>query len=565
MKNLLKRIYGDSQGSLAHEKIMGLIKDIPIKAEKYQDSFSQSDVILITYGDSIRTLPKERPLQTLHQFCCQHFENLFSTVHILPFYPYSSDDGFSVIDFFAVDGNLGTWEDITEFGRDFKMMFDYVLNHISAESPWFKSYLEGNEEFQELPMEVDPVADLSQVTRPRSLPLLTRFKKASGEEVHVWTTFSADQIDINYKSIDILVKFIEILLLYVKNGAKLLRLDAVAYLWKQIGTNCIHLPETHEVVKLFRAILNEVAPDVLIVTETNVPHEENISYFGNGSDEAQMVYNFTLPPLMLYSFMKQDISLFSKWAETLRLESRSNTFFNFTASHDGIGVRPLEGILEKSEIDEMVNLVKKNGGQISYKQNSDGSESPYEMNITYVDAYLNGEPGEDKNHIRRFLASQAIQLVLPGVPAVYIHSILGSHNWIEGVAETGRARTINRKKLSAEKLEEQLADKDSFRFQVFQSYREMIRTRTRQPAFHPKADFEILYPDKRIFAIRRSCQDQTILVLTNITEQIIELDSNPGEFSGELRDLLTGDRYQSDSLLLNPYQSLWLSQSIVPE
>ncbi len=560
MEKLLRKIYGDSQGSLAHEKIQELIKDIPIKDEKYQECFSQSDIVLITYGDSIKSHSGENPLQTLRKFCVKYFKNLFSAVHILPFYPWSSDDGFSVKDFFAVDKNLGTWEDINEFSTDFEMMYDYVLNHMSAESEWFQSYLKGDDEFRNLPIEVDPEVDLSLVTRPRSLPLLTEFRKSSGEKVHLWTTFSADQIDINYQDIGILLKFVEILLFYVRNGAKLLRLDAVAYLWKRIGTNCIHLPETHDVIKLFRAILNQVAPEVLIITETNVPHEENISYFGNGGDEAQMVYNFTLPPLLVYSFFKKDITRFSEWVKTLHLESGSNTFFNFTASHDGIGVRPLEGILAKEEIEEIIELVKANGGQVSFKQNSDGSESPYELNITYVDAYLRGEIGEDGNHAERFLASQAIQLVLPGVPAVYIHSILGSHNWLEGVAQTGRARTINRQKLYVEELETELADKKGFRYKIFNAYRHLVNTRISQPAFHPKAGFAIEMLNPGVFSIRRSSKEQEILALTNVMDQPIELDLSTKIAGDGIIDLLTGDRPNAGNVKLAPYQAMWLTQ-----
>jgi sucrose phosphorylase len=162
-----------------------------------------------------------------------------------------------------------------------------------------------------------------------------------------------------------------------------------------------------------------VAPDVVIITETNVPHAENISYFGNGRDEAQLVYNFTLPPLLFYSFVKEDSTILSRWARDLHLPSSQNTFFNFTASHDGIGVRPLEGILPPEELQALIEIVNANGGKVSYKQNPDGTESPYELNITYVDAIL-----ADQNSTRadKFLASQAIQYVLPGVPATYILS-----------------------------------------------------------------------------------------------------------------------------------------------
>ncbi len=415
-------------------------------------------MVLITYGDSLKK-EGEAPLATLHGFANQYLKGAISNVHFLPFFPYSSDDGFSVMDFFEIDPELGTWKEVAAIGQDFELMFDYVVNHYSSKGQWFQNYLEGKEGFEEFAMEVDPATDLSMVTRPRSLPLLSEYKKKNAQTVHLWTTFSADQIDFNFKSLDVLEKMIDVLLFYADQGATILRLDAIAYLWKEIGTNCIHLSQTHDMTKLFRAVLDLVAPDVIILTETNVPHDENISYFGDGRDEAQMVYNFTLPPLLFYTLVKEDATVLSQWAKGLYLESESNTFFNFTASHDGIGVRPLEGILDPAELDGLVEIVKANEGQVSYKQNPDGSESPYELNITYLDAIL---ADTSSTRAEKFLASQSIQYALPGVPATYIHSLLGSRNWVEGVKQTGRARTINREKLQVEKLISELNTRSRF-------------------------------------------------------------------------------------------------------
>ena len=438
-------------------------------------------------------------------------------------------------------------------------MFDFVLNHISAKSPWFLNYLDDIPGYEDLAIEVDPATDLSAVTRPRALPLLTPFAKTSGRAVHVWTTFSEDQVDLNYKSLSVLERMIEVLLFYIRQGAGMVRMDAVAYLWKEIGTACIHLPQTHAMVKLFRRILDVVAPETLIITETNVPHLENISYFGNAGDEAQLVYNFSLPPLLLHAFARGRADTLSNWARQLSTGQRNTTFFNFTASHDGIGVRPLEGILPPSEIDFLIERVKRNGGQVSYKAESDGSKSPYELNITYVDAMKDPAAPEDPLHAARFLASQAIAQVLPGVPGVYIHSILGSRNWTEGVAETGRARTINREKLVFGMLEEQLKDPASLRARIFGPYREMIRVRRAQAAFHPNADCSVLSLDPSVFAVLRSSERQWILALTNVSARTVSLPISDAGVSGLLTDLLTGRRFSADSTIaLDPYQIAWL-------
>jgi len=555
IKQLLNRIYGENTGRAAFEKISPLIDKFPVQKKKKQGYFSQQDVVLITYGDSLQK-KGQTPISVLHEFAGNYLKGAVSTIHFLPFFPYSSDDGFSVMDFFAIDSALGTWADVNAVGKDFELMFDYVLNHFSSKNKWFEYYLQSKEGFEEFAMEVDPKADLSQVTRPRALPLLTEYTKKDGSSVHVWTTFSADQIDFNFKSPDVLEKMIEVLLFYVQQGATVLRLDAIAYLWKEIGTDCIHLKQTHDMVKLFRSILNMVAPEVVIITETNVPHAENISYFGNGRDEAQMVYNFTLPPLLFYSFVKEDVGVLSKWAEGLRLESTHNTFFNFTASHDGIGVRPLEGILPPEELQALVETVKANGGKVSYKQNPDGTESPYELNITYVDAIL---ADQGSTRADRFLASQAIQYVLPGVPATYIHSLLGSRNWPQGVEQTGRARTINREKLQAQNLLAELNDPASFRSRVFYPYLNLIKVRRRQKAFHPNAAFEIITVDPRVFAIKRYAEDQTVYAVTNISAAEIPLSLSKKDTSDRMMDLITGDSVNPDSFILKPYQYIWLT------
>jgi len=557
VKKILTQIYGDQKGLNAFNRIIPQINRFPKTEGGKKEYFSHEDIILITYGDTLNS-GDATPLNTLSKFADKYFAKVFSAIHILPFYPFSSDDGFSVIDFLKVDPNLGTWDDVADLNKKFDLMFDLVLNHISAKSPWFDKYLKGEKSFMDLAMEVDPSTDLSKVTRPRSLPLLTEFTKKSGEKVNIWTTFSEDQVDLNFRSLDVLEKMINVLLWYVQQGAKIIRLDAIAYLWKEIGTSCIHLSSTHEMVKLFRAILNIIAHDVIILTETNVPHDENTSYFGDGDNEAQMVYNFTLPPLLLHTLVKGDASILSSWAKGLQLDNGQNTFFNFTASHDGIGVRPLEGILPADDINRLVAFVKENGGSVSYKKNSDGTESPYELNITYIDACRNNASSKDPLHIQRFLCSQAIQYSLPGVPATYIHSILGSRNWTKGVEKTGRPRSINREKLQVNDIISQLKEDTSFRAQVFSPYIELIKIRKSQKAFHPNGSFEIMEINPKVFAIKRYFKNQIIISLTNISSKKTNI-SLPDNLPRCMENLFSQEKVSLNSITLNPYQYIWLS------
>ncbi len=523
-----------------------------IKKDVY---FNQQEVILITYGDLLTTAG-ENPLHTLFQFYQKHFKDIIPTIHILPFYPYSSDDGFSVIDYRTVDPKLGDWSDILRFQKHgVRTMFDAVINHISAESLWFKGFLQNDPQYREYFISLDPLTDLSQVTRPRESPLLTPFETMAGTK-YVWTTFSTDQIDLNYKNPQTLLDVIQVLLDYINHGADLIRLDAIAYLWKEAGTSSIHLPQTHTVVKLLRAIVDYAAPGVLLITETNVPHEENISYFGDGSNEAHMVYQFSLPPLTAHALITGSAKYLTNWAKALKPPSLYTTYFNFTASHDGIGVRPTTGILPPEELDYLLYNTIKHGGKISSKKNSDGSSSPYELNITYFDLLNDPQDADLDTQIKRFLVSQAIMLAMAGIPGVYIHNLLGSRNYREGVLKTGHARTINREKLNANQVEQALKDPNSLRHAVFNGYAHLLKHRTQEKAFHPNGEQKIINLNNAVFAILRTSTDgkENILALHNVSQEAVRISINPEQLGFNqkwiLKDILSENSYQADGEFL---------------
>ncbi|HEV8268228.1 MAG TPA: alpha-amylase family glycosyl hydrolase, partial [Thermoanaerobaculia bacterium] len=410
--------------------------------------FSQRDAILITYGDLLVS-DARAPLRALAHFTQSFFHGLVTTLHILPFFPYSSDRGFSVITYEEVDPRLGSWEEIGKISKRFKLMFDGVFNHVSARSRKFQRFLIGDPEAKDWFRvfssrgEIDD-EDRRLILRPRTTELLTEFATVNGPK-YVWTTFSADQVDLNFKNPRVLVSMLEILLTYVRRGADLVRLDAITYLWYELGTRCAHLTQTHEVVKLFRDVLDVCAPHVALVTETNVPHEDNVSYFGGGTDEAQMVYNFALPPLVLHAFHRGSAETLRRWARTLEPPSDETAFFNFLDSHDGIGVMGARGILPEAEILELCRRVEAHGGFVSMKSNGDGTESPYELNTTWWSA-LNKEDAVEPFELMvdRFVSSRAIALALRGVPGIYLPSLFGAKNDVDAVKVEGVKRSINR-------------------------------------------------------------------------------------------------------------------------
>ncbi len=558
MTNLLSHLsflYGIEKAPHLFDRVQKMLAGYRARMVPPDGKLTEHDSMLITYGDQVQS-SNEKPLQTLGTFCEKYLANVVNGIHILPFYPWTSDDGFSVVDYRKVDSNLGHWEDISGMQDHFRLMFDGVINHISSQSDWFKAFLQDDPQYRDYFITIEDSPDLSQVVRPRALPLLTTFSTPSGEK-RVWTTFSDDQIDLNFKNPEVLLEILDILLLYIERGATFIRLDAIAYLWKEIGTTCIHLPQTHHVIQFLRAALNEIAPHVHLITETNVPHVDNISYFGDGTNEAQLVYNFALPPLTLHTFHTGDAQVLSNWAKTLTLPSDKTTFFNFLASHDGIGLNPARGILSNEEIDSLVNKTLEHGGLVSYKHNSDGTQSPYEMNINYFDALSNPLGNESLDfQIARFIAAQAIMLSLVGLPGMYFHSLFGSRGWLEGVKQTGRNRTLNREKCDLDSLQRDLADSNSLRARVFTRYRQLLSTRRNSSAFHPHGKQRVLDLHPSVFALERSSPDgkTRALCLQNVSGYKITLQI-PFESA---MNLFTDQLLENSQLSLNPYQVLWI-------
>ena len=553
----LEFLYKKDDALKAYGLITKLIKKYKKTIKSTEYHLSEKDTILITYGDQLQQ-PGEMPLETLKLFLDNYLKGIINSVHILPFYPYSSDDGFSVINYSEVDPKLGSWREVEEISSDYRLMVDGVINHISQHSDWFKGYINGDEKYSDFFIELDPAIDLSKVIRPRATPLLSEYLDEDGKIHNIWTTFSKDQVDLNFSSYKVLLAVLDALFCYVEKGATLIRLDAIAFIWKEIGTECVHLPQTHELIQLMREVLHELAPEVIIITETNVPHQENISYFGSGEDEAQMVYNFALPPLLAHSVLTGDTRALTSWAKTLTLPSDKVCFFNFTASHDGCGLRPASGLLSDDEVDNLVENAESHGGLVSYRNTPEGKR-PYELNCSFIDI-LSHPDESDILRAKRMLLAQAATLAMPGVPGIYFHSLVGSRNYIEGVNLSGINRTINREKFNYNRLVEKLSCEGSLEKIIFSAYRRLISIRINEKSFNPFGEFEFLDIQNGIFAILHHSLDkeESILALHNFCNDRIKLKL-PKNFNKELHDLLSKLVVQENKeITLEPYQVMWL-------
>ena len=538
-----------------------------------RDRFTQEDVVAITYGDLIDS-PNTHPLRALSMIFEQLFQGVFSTVHILPFFPYSSDRGFSVIDYEEVDPKLGRWEDIERLGDDYRLMFDGVINHVSSRSEWFREFLARNPQYEDFFVSFDSPQAISAehlrlILRPRTSSLLTEYATLRGPR-WVWTTFSPDQVDLNFRSEYVLFRVLGVLLYYLRRGADIIRLDAATYLWRELGTSSAHLPQTHALVQLFRAVIDVVAPRAALITETNVPHADNISYFGDGTNEAHLVYNFALPPLTLWTFHSGNWTRLAEWAETIRPPSESTTFLNFLDSHDGIGLLPVEGLLTPPERQQLVRRTIEHGGLVSFRTANDGTQVPYELNIPWYNA-LNDVDADESDDVQtaRFIASRAIAMALPGVSAIYLPSIVGTHVTADYKINERDPRSINRNTIRVQELQEQLSIPDSHASRILGRFVHLIRTRTRCRAFHPSAEQRVVLVNPAVFAVLRTARrsDDVVLALTNVSGEARELRLPLAEIDMtdvRWRDLLAECEHQATDGVLHVALAAYEVQWLVP-
>lgn len=549
LRDLISSVYGEEQVKHVLTEISRLLE----KYEHIEDSkytLSEKDVMLISYGDQL-TNGKLSRLGTLKMFLDEQLDGLIPNVHILPFYPYTSDDGFSVTDYYAINQELGDWTDIQEISQDYRVMFDGVINHTSQHCEWFEKYLKDDPQYADYYVEVDDLDAYRNVVRPRTSPLAHEFSSDCGPK-NIWTTFSRDQVDLNYSNPKVFIQILDLLLFYISRGAKLIRLDAIGFMWKEPNTTCIHLPQTHALIKAFRNVIDQIAPSTLLITETNVPHHENVSYFGDG-DEAHMVYNFALPPLLAYSILRGDVSKFLLWAQSLELPTGNVCFFNFLASHDGIGVRAVDGILNDYDLKVLMNAAEVNGGRISYRSNSSGTDSPYEINCNYF-SLLKGQNKDSEIGFKRMILAHAILLTMPGVPAIYFHSLVGSENDLEALSRGEANRAVNREKLNYTDLKVKLDDPSSLNHKILNEIKSLISLRSEHSLFHPLAHFHFDMINKHVLVIKRTMEDspQQLTAYFNLSaaEQTVEID-RPG------KDIKRDQTIQGDQQL-TPYGFIWL-------
>ena len=563
ISSILRTIYKPSlnERDIDHlkDQIIQIIKKFNKNNSKKKLTISEKTSLVICYGDNINSNQKSS-IQVFQNFFKKNLKKYFNAIHFLPFYPSSSDSGFAVKDHYKIEKRIGNWSDIKKISKTNHVMADIVINHSSARGLWFKNFLKKKRPGKDYFLTVNSKFNTTKVVRPRDHKLLKKID-IFGKSDYLWRTFSADQIDLDFKNPSVLLRFIKIMVHLVSNGVTIFRLDAIAYLWKKNGTNCINLKQTHEIVKLLRLISNLLNVETIIITETNLPEKENLSYFGK-NDEANWIYNFSLPPLLIHAFLFENSSYLNKWSKKLPNAKFQNSYLNFIASHDGIGMRPTEGILNERSLNNFLKRLKKNGSKFSYRKVQNKSKKVYEANITVFDALKKSDTDPNgKFFLERYIAAHAIMISFEGVPAIYFNSLFGKSNDEAKYVITGNNRDINRYKWSYENITKNLKDKNSKQSIFYQNLGKLLEIKRKQKAFHPNAKRLNINLGSKIFCYERISLDkkQTIICIANLSTklQYIKINKNLIKY----RDLLGRKIFFTldKKIKLDPCQTIWLS------
>lgn len=590
--------------------------------DQSESQWSEKQIVLICYGDHIRSRdPQKTPLQALGEFCRTQFqEDEFSqiTIHLLPIYtsPYK-DGGFDIADPFAVNPNMGTWEDVRAIGQQFHIAVDFVANHLSVASDWFQRYMQDDPLYQDFFIGFDDEAAvrrlekeaLPHIYRPRPHNPFIPVQKPDGATRWVYMTFSDHQADVNYEQPFVFLKMTETLLFYVLQGAEMIRLDAIPYLWKEWGTPCAHHPKTHALVEFMRLVVDLVNPNVKLLAESMEPLADSMRYLSTAEKQkAHLAYNFVPCGLIPHSLLSEDASVFQRTLlNFLPPQQGVNWAVVCGVTHDGSSVNPCrapqsilgDAVLTEEQIQAIGDYYTEHGCQelarrcalspdhadhlrsdfqevfaerhhepprfVNYKAITDEQGRPqrivYEAISTYASIF---DQQPDK-----IVSAMAMALPLPGIPFVYLTLPFALLNDFNYYLETGNPRELNRGRVFLEDLLERLAEKESLTYKVFSQYKEFLRLRASQPAFHPDAPITpVTVKNNAILAFLRERLDRKkrVLITQNVSarEQQVEIDLSRHVHNDDTTcvDLRSGQslalRNAHLPLTLAPYGLRWI-------
>ncbi len=423
-------------------------------------------IMLITYPDSMG-----KDLNDLSFVLNKHFRDIIGGVHILPFYPSSGDRGFAPLTYQEVQKDFGSWEQVEEVAQGYSMMYDFMINHISRSSEYFKDFMENKDssmykdffirykEFWQGGEPTDEQVYKIYKRKPKAPYFEVEFKDGTKEKV--WCTFDEEQIDLDVTK-EATKEFIRDTLVHLcEKGAAVIRIDAFAYATKKADTSCFFLePETWELLEFLQDI---VAPyDVIILPEIHEHYTIQLKL----SDKGYWVYDFALPMLVLHTLYSGNSKRLVDW---LKICPRKQ--FTTLDTHDGIGVVDAADVMSLEEIEQTKEYLFSRGANVKrvYNTMEYNNLDIYQLNCTYFSAL-----GDDD---QKYLLARAIQFFAPGIPQVYYVGLLAGKNDIELLEKTKIGRNINRHNYTLDEIEQEVQRP------LLKKLYELMRFRNSYPAF----------------------------------------------------------------------------------
>ena len=473
----------------------------------------RNQVQLITYPDSLGGTLKD-----VSNFVDIYLADAIGGVHVLPFYPSSADRGFAPLTHLEVDPTFGTWDDIKKISKNYDVVADLTVNHLSYESKYFQDYLANGSAspYADMFLEVEKFLErheaalesLNTIYRPRPTLPFSTFKLYDGTTKQIWTTFTNHQIDLDVESAvtrQIMKKFIDHM---VQNGVNLIRLDAVGYTVKRPWTSSFLIPETYDFIRWLQSV---TPPEVELLAEIHHNPAQQLSLLESGT--VDWVYDFSLPFLALHALLSGTGTNLRHW-----IEKRPDKLITTLDTHDGIGVVDVEGLVTEEEIAETLVWVESNGANQALRASGTNAENLdiYQLNSTYYSAL-----GEDDD---AYIAARAIQFFIPGIPQVYYVGLLAGRNDYELLTKTNHGRDINRHNYNWPEILQAMDLK------VVQRLLRLMRFRSSHPAFN--GDFQLLPSEEGKLVLRWELDGVHAEACVNLREKsvVVEyIDPESGE------------------------------------
>lgn len=558
IRNALKVVY-EQDYVQALKEIEALIEKYGASENLAKTSFKNSEAFLFAMPDALQD-GVNKPLETLLNFVSENCAGLFSTLHVLPFCSTAHLNSTAVLDFKTGDPKLGDFDVFTKKDYGLKFMADIELNHVSNRSPWLKNYLDDMEGYENLFMTTWNDFDYDKVYSDGHKPHFDHQQKIHhGKPLLLLSTKGEGVIDFNYGDYHTFIRMLDVILYYTSQKFAALRFLDVDYIWKDPSFAWEGHLKSHYLLKIIRSVMDIVNPDMALAIANPSKRGMAFSYLGSGRDEMQFIYNEALPALLVHAMLNGNSRRLSRWVLSLETGSTFTSLLNASASYDEIDLRPLEGILPKASIESLARHALESGGSVEYYQREDGIKAPEKLHVGFLD--IMHKKGDSRElTVKRFMASQALQAILPGIPAVYLHAFLGSTNYAgPGRGDLARWVLSTHESLDVTALVDELNNPNSMRGMVFKAYSEMLRIRNQQPAFNPRAGFEVAVIDPSVFTLRRYALKQTIWTFTNTSAGYRRVSLDSLGYFAEFVDLISGKEFKSSQIELGPYEYLWLT------